>query len=291
MLKLALNPIQWYATPDGWIDPSVAPPLEERLAVIAQSGFTTVQTELPGANGEAGYVARLAQYGIVPGPGYFAATWSPSASDQEARIEAARISAAAHARLGVDTVFISSGMSKDSARVREAAVGAQFDADKLAALTPFLGKVGEAMRSEGVKTALHPHVGTWVETEAETRFVLENTDPDALWFGPDIGHLAWAGANYLQLLKDYSARIPGIHVKDFRTGVVAEGRAQRLDYQATIQRGLWQEPGQGDCDFSAVFGALPQDQDRWVVIEVDYPTMTPAESVGRCGIWAKSLNA
>ena len=41
-------------------------------------------------------------------------------------------------------------------------------------------RIGEAMRAEGVRPALHPHVGTWVETERECRAVLDAVEPDSL---------------------------------------------------------------------------------------------------------------
>lgn len=290
--KVALNPIQWFATADGWIDPSLAPPIRERMAVIAENGFTAVQTELPADGFDLEYAALLADYGIAPGPGYFSASWSKSKAEQSVLIDSARRVAARHAKIGVDLIFFSSGMSKDAIRVQHAAIGEGFDPYRLEQIAGFLDAVGAAMAGEGVAAALHPHVGTWVETEAETRFVLDHSDPANLHFGPDIGHLAWAGADHLKLVADYKARIPGLHIKDFDQTIAATARAERQSYQATVMRGLWREPGYGSCDLDALYSVLGRERLRWAVIEVDRP-MAPsvAESIARCGVWANRFFA
>lgn len=291
-VRIALNPIQWFATVDGWVDPAIAPPLGDRMALVSACGFTAVQTELPGSGDDGAYVRLLAEHGIVPGPGYWSAGWASERPDLSARLDAARQSASRHARMGVDLVFLSTGMTKDAVRVRRAAIGAAPDPIRLDAIAQFLDQVGKAMAEEGVRAALHPHVGTWVETEPETRWVLDHTDPDHVLFGPDIGHLAWAGADYLGLLAQYRNRIPGIHLKDFDTAVAAAGRAHKLSYQQTVLQGLWKEPGTGDCDLEAVFKTLGRHADRWVVIEVDRPgTATPQASIALCGLWARRFAA
>lgn len=288
MWKFALNPIQWFATPDGWVDPSVAPPLRQRLGTIAEHGFTAVQTELPPPEEEGAYFSLLAEYGIRPGPGYLSVAWSPEQGVNHKLVDNARRVAAAHARLGVDVVFVSSGMSKTATRVQLAAVGHEADQRRLASIADLMGAASAAMRAEGVTAALHPHVGTWIETEAETRWVLDNTSAGDLKFGPDLGHLAWAGADYLQLLTEYKARIPAVHLKDFNADIAAASRRDPAPYQKAILAGLWREPGYGDCDFDAAFGILGEAPDRWAVIEVDFPTTsTPGESIALCGSWLR----
>ena len=38
MARLALNPIQWMASDDGWLDPSKAPERQELLSLVKQDG-------------------------------------------------------------------------------------------------------------------------------------------------------------------------------------------------------------------------------------------------------------
>ncbi|MEV0288785.1 hypothetical protein AB0H36_32090 [Kribbella sp. NPDC050820] len=58
-----------------------------------------------------------------------------------------------------------------------------------------VGVAAEAITSEGVTPALHPHVGSTIETEPEIRAVLDAVPASILSIGPDTGHLAWAGTS------------------------------------------------------------------------------------------------
>ena len=46
-MRIALNPIQWMASDDGWLDPSKAPERKQLLSLIKQSGFDAVMAEVP----------------------------------------------------------------------------------------------------------------------------------------------------------------------------------------------------------------------------------------------------
>jgi inosose dehydratase len=285
--RIALNPLQFFATADGWLDPALAPPLAERLRVIAEAGFTAIQPEITADGDIDGYRAALDAHGLLAGPGYTRAVWAEDAGERAGGIEAAKRSAAAHARLGVDVVFFTTGMFDGTARTRRAAVGAESDERRLAAIAEHVQDAGAAMRAEGVAAALHPHVGTWIETEHESRYVLENTDPSDVRFGPDIGHLAWAGADYLAMVRDFRERIDAIHIKDFDLSVAAESRRLERSYRAAVSAGLWREPGDGDADLAGVDAAWKPRADMWTVIEVDAPAApTAVESIRRCAAWA-----
>ena len=93
------------------------------------------------------------------------------------------------------------------------------------------------MRDEGVTAALHPHVGGWVETEHELRTVLDGVGPDLLAFGPDTGHMSWAGMDVPAVLRDYADRIVGVHLKDTFAAGIARAAADDLDYQTATRAG------------------------------------------------------
>jgi sugar phosphate isomerase/epimerase len=72
-----------------------------------------------------------------------------------------------------------------------------YDADpsRVEAVTALIGRIADAMAAEGVRPGLHPHIGTWIETEEERRAVLEALPESRLGFLPDTGHLAWSGSD------------------------------------------------------------------------------------------------
>ncbi|MFD3589843.1 sugar phosphate isomerase/epimerase family protein [Streptomyces sp. NPDC058683] len=285
--RLAINPLQWVASADGWIDPTLAPPLDQQLAVIRDAGITALHSAVPGDLTARAYAEKLADYGISLAPGYIPVRLTDDATERQTfRDTAARV-AAQHAELGVPTVFLAMGMAKDAERVSRPAVGYLAEQGRLERVRDLLAEIAGIIRAEGITPAFHPHVGTWAETELETRFILDTVDSSLLAFGPDMGHLAWAGADPAQLVRDYADRVASVHIKDLDLGLAAQAREAGWDYRKTVLAGLWSEPGHGNADIESFIGALPDDFDGWLIIEVDRGARpTPDESVRLCGEWA-----
>jgi len=171
--------------------------------------------------------------------------------------------------------------------VAHPAVGHDARQDRLEQTRDLLAEIAGIIRAEGITPAFHPHVGTWAETEEETRFVLDTVDASILGFGPDMGHLAWAGADAAQLVRDYADRVASVHIKDLDLAVAERARTEGWDYRKTVLAGLWSEPGHGNADVDGFLQALPTDFDGWLVIEVDRGAQPTAEdSVRLCGEWA-----
>jgi diguanylate cyclase (GGDEF)-like protein len=68
-----------------------------------------------------------------------------------------------------------------------------------------------------------------VETEHELRTVLDGVGPDLLAFGPDTGHMSWAGMDVPAVLRDYAERIVGVHIKDTFAAGITLARAEDLE--------------------------------------------------------------
>jgi inosose dehydratase len=288
--RIAINPIQWLASPDGLMDPSLEPPLEERLKVLSAVGISGLHAEIPDGVSPRQYQTLLSDVGMVPAPGYFTAPLPTDRAGHADLVSRAGRVSEQHAALGLKTIFLASSISAAPQRLAHPAVGFDFDAARLAQASEVLAEVSTAMKRNGVKPALHPHVGGWVETEHEARHVLDTIDADLLDFGPDIGHLGWAGADYVTLLREYASRVAAIHVKDYRTNVAAQCRAEGRSYGATVLSGLWAEPGYGTADITSALKALPPDFAGWLVIEVDRGTQpTPEASIALCGKWAETV--
>jgi len=285
--KIAINPLQFVQTEDGWIDPALAPPLPERLKIISDAGLRAVHADVPADMTAAAYGKLLADHGLAPAPGYISGPLPEDDASLRAHLDkTARISEQ-QAELGLSTVFVATGMSKEAPRVRRPAVGAESDRGRLERVRDLFAKMGETTRANGVAAAFHPHVGTWAETEEETRFILDTVPADTLSFGPDIGHLGWAGADVPGLLRDYGDRVAALHIKDYHADVAARGKTEDLDYRTTVLAGLWAEPGHASVDIPGLLAELPADFDGWLIIEVDRGAQdTAEESIRLCGQWA-----
>ncbi len=287
--RVALNPLAWILREDGveLLDRDRLPGV---LGEVRAAGFDAVMADVPADLSVTEYRALLDDAGLRPAPGYFAAAFEDTGALPEI-LDSARRSAAEQAELGLTEVFVAGAMVP--ARLALPGVGAGFDEGRLATFTANLGGVALAMVAEGVRPCFHPHVGTLVEIEREVRFLLDHSDPRLLDFGPDTGHLFWAGMDPEVVIGDYADRVGAVHVKDVHRAVRAQAREDRVDYgEATFGRHLWTEPGRGDVDLTAVIDVL-HDHTGWWVVEVDVPDRTtPARSAALSAAWvAEHLTA
>jgi inosose dehydratase len=86
--------------------------------------------------------------------------------------------------------------------------------------------------------------------------------------------MAWAGMDVPVVLRDYSDRIVGVHLKDTFAAGIARARAEDLDYrEATRPGGIWAEPGLGQVDLAACLAAFPDGFAGDYMIEVDVPSL------------------
>lgn len=120
------------------------------------------------------------------------------------------------------------------------------------------------------------------------RAVLDAIPASDLSFGPDTGHLAWAGMTPSMIMADYADRIAATHLKDVHLDQADEARAADADYMAATVRDftVWTEPGRGDVDLLAALDTLPSTFPGWVIVEVDVPeASTNLESTQLSAAW------
>ncbi len=154
-------------------------------------------------------------------------------------------------------------------------------------------RVAKAVRDEtGLRTIFHHHVGTWVETPAETKRLMEMTDPTLLGLVFDTGHWTFAGGDAVEGLKQHADRIWHVHFKDCNQKITAQSRAEGWDGPTSLGHGVFSELGKGDVDFPAVLEQLrAMGYGGWIVVEQDVlPGMgTPRESAQRNRDYLRSI--
>src|SRR3977135_2778828 len=92
-------------------------------------------------------------------------------------------------------------------------------------------------------------------------------------FGPDTGHLPWAGMDAVKIMSRYASRIGAMHLKDVHADQVSASKAAGATYrEATREKfTVWTEPGRGDIDLSGALATLAESFSGWIVVEVDVP--------------------
>ena len=271
--RLAVNPIAYWLA--GGVPDRTTRTLGPAFTELAEIGYTAVKADVPDDMAADDYLPWLASFGLEPALSLYSGAFADRETHGE-QAEAARVFAARQASFGQRFCMISTFGAEP--RTQHPAVGHGFDAGRLEVVVDGIARCCEAMRSEGVTAALHPHVGGWVETEHEVRTVLDEVGPDLLAFGPDTGHMAWAGMDVPAVLRDYSDRIVGAHLKDTFAAGIARARADDLSYgDATRPGGIWAEPGLGQVDLAACVAAFPAGFAGDYMIEVDVPSLPMRE--------------
>lgn len=248
---------------------------DQVLAEIAGAGYDGA----PAAGDDADSIrAQFAAAGLTPAPGYFGAPfWD--AAQREALVARARELAALHQALGLTELYVAANGTSE----RHAASGHVRPEDALsdegyAAFAEALNAVGGATQEYGVAICFHNHVGTFIETRAELDRLFALVDRDLVFLGPDFGHLAWAGDDSVQLVKDYGSAIRTVHIKDIDPAVLAQGVAEEWTYRQFSDAGIFTELGRGFVDLPGIFSELDRHGfDGWVIVETDVTQLPTAK--------------
>ena len=133
-----------------------------------------------------------------------------------------------------------------------------------------LNDLARELAPMGVKVVFHNHVGTYVETEAETATLLEETDPALVSWCLDCGHLAYGGGDTLRALEKYGNRVGYVHIKDVDEQVLQKSRENGWSFAQALKSYIFAPLGEGIARVPEVVDALRHaGYTGWLVIEQD----------------------
>ena len=122
-----------------------------------------------------------------------------------------------------------------------------------------LSKFSSLARNSSITTALHNHLGTFFESEADVLGALEKIPSLELCF--DTAHAEAAGIDLLKFIKEHHEKIALVHLKDLRV------RAPKSKISFTRD---FVNVGSGVIDFSKVIGALRKARySGYLMLEID----------------------
>ncbi|MEA3345985.1 MAG: sugar phosphate isomerase/epimerase [Chloroflexota bacterium] len=261
----------------GQITWSRSTPEEQVLAEIAQAGYEGAPASPRAGRSAEETVELYARHGLKPVPGYLgAAFWQEDQREQI--LEQARQLAFFMRQVGCTELYVAAGgfdYVTASGRTRSQLAGHVSPQDALSAdeyeqFAQVLNEVGKITLAEGVRSCFHNHVGSVIETREEINQLFSLVDRDLVFQGPDIGHLAWGGADVVQFCRDYADSIKAMHLKDINPNVMQEGREKGWDYRSFSDHGIFAELGEGFVDFPAIFDILGDAGFQgWVIVETD----------------------
>jgi len=128
-----------------------------------------------------------------------------------------------------------------------------------------LGEIERLVAQHGLTLALHPHVGTQVETAADVERMLALSE--AGWC-LDTGHLLIGGVDPAEFARRHRERVVHVHLKDVDMAIAQRMRAGELPLVQAVQAGLFRPLGDGDVRVDEVLDGL-DGYERWLVLEQD----------------------
>ena len=134
-----------------------------------------------------------------------------------------------------------------------------------------LNRLGRLSLEEyGVALTFHHHMGTVVQTAAETDRLMAGTDPAYVSLLFDSGHFAYCGENPAELVQRHAKRIKHVHLKDIRPEVVAQVRENRWSFLEGVRQGAFTIPGDGCVEFDPIFACLAESgYEGYMVVEAE----------------------
>ncbi len=149
--------------------------------------------------------------------------------------------------------------------------------EELNSMLATLNEFGRLANPYGITPCLHPHANTTVMFEKEIDFIMQNTDPAFISFGPDTAHLAVGKCDPVEMFERYADRIRFVHLKDVRKEKAVSGDgAQKEGFEIYSS---FLELGEGTVNFSAIFKILEKAAyDGFLTIELDSSRFSNKES-------------
>ena len=132
-----------------------------------------------------------------------------------------------------------------------------------------INEISKMMIDENMPLAYHHHMGTVIETENETRRLIESTS-DNVKLLIDTGHMLFAGGNSIKLTEDFMERIIHIHCKDIRKNVLEKSLKNDSTFRQAFLDGAFTVPGDGCIDYKPFLTVLKdKNYSGWLVVEAE----------------------
>jgi inosose dehydratase len=130
-----------------------------------------------------------------------------------------------------------------------------------------LDRIADRATARGVVAALHPHVGTMVETGEETERVLSGSH---IGLCVDTGHLLVGGTDPVLLTAAHPQRVVHVHLKDVDAQRAAAVRAGDTTFGTAVRDGMFRPLGEGDVRIAELVHTLEDaGYAGWYVLEQD----------------------
>jgi sugar phosphate isomerase/epimerase len=147
-----------------------------------------------------------------------------------------------------------------------------------------MDRIGRRARAMGLRFGYHNHSAEFLAYERRLPMdeITRLTDPAHVVLELDIGWVAGAGYDPVEVIRRYAPRIHLLHVKDLATSERVPGRLVKDERTTVI--------GEGTLDWPAIFKAARQAPVNSYFVEQEYPfTEPPLQALGKSIAYLRRL--
>ena len=167
-----------------------------------------------------------------------------------------------------DTLFVDGNRARRAGRVRVEDSLSGSDWNLAAANIDDFAR--QVYQEYGMKSAVHPHVGGYLETEFEIDAVLQRTNPEIVGLCFDMAHIAYGGGDPVAVLDRWRDRTWYIHIKECDNEARDDVLARKGDYFDGVASGVFPQLGKGTIDWQGISRILNEiDYQGWGTVEQD----------------------
>lgn len=257
--RLGGAPISWGACEvPGW---GAMPDTEMVLTQMAQLGLRGTELGAPGflPRDPAALTAQLGRHGLAFIGAFVPLVLHEPDGDSARRMTDETLALLEQARGQVLVVAV--------VRDLDWSPPGELDDAEWRQLAAHAAEISSLAAERGITFALHPHVGTLIENDAQVQRALTETD---VGWCLDTGHLVIGGTDPAAFARDHGDRVTHVHLKDVDGDLAAALRDGRLSLLEATQSGLFTPLGQGVAHVAATIQALDEHgYDGWLVLEQD----------------------
>jgi len=265
-IKLGIAPIAW--SNDDMPELGGDTTLEQCLSEASKAGFTGIESGGKFPKNSKELIPKLEKENLQLCSGWYGATLLKNTPKEEFKLMREQMDLFKDCKSPC-MVFAEVTNSVQGDPKTPLSKKPKLSEDEWKLLISRINEISKMMLDENMPLAYHHHMGTVVETEKETRRLIESTS-DSVKLLIDTGHMLFAGGNSIKLTEDFMERIIHVHCKDIRKDVLEKSLKNDSTFRQAFLDGAFTVPGDGCIDYKPFLTVLKnRNYEGWLVVEAE----------------------
>ena len=265
-IKLGIAPIAW--SNDDMPELGGETTLEQCLSEASKAGFTGIESGGKFPKNSKELIPKLEKENLQLCSGWYGATLLKNTPKEEFKLMREQMDLFKDCKSPC-MVFAEVTNSVQGDPKTPLSKKPKLSEDEWKLLISRINEISKMMIDENMPLAYHHHMGTVIETEDETRRLIESTS-DSVKLLIDTGHMLFAGGNSIKLTEDFIERIIHVHCKDIRKDVLEKSLKNDSTFRQAFLDGAFTVPGDGCIDYKPFLTVLKnRNYEGWLVVEAE----------------------